>query len=151
MANVSVIQYRNLQNFSAWLSAKPYDYTYIVDGANVAYNRQNFDTGRFSFKQIELVVDKLLQTYGPDTKVLVLLPYAYAQKVVPNSAKNKGDDGCPTPPRRNTAYFSDSFKTTCCMLFLRARTMTGKPSLALKSYLCKAAKGSCEASASVWL
>ena len=90
MANVSVIQYRNLQNFSAWLSAKPYDYTYIVDGANVAYNRQNFDTGRFSFKQIELVVDKLLQTYGPDTKVLVLLPYAYAQKVVPNSAKNKG-------------------------------------------------------------
>ena len=62
----------------------------------MAYNHQNFDSGKFSYRQIELVVNKMLAR--GDGKVLVLLPYSYAQKVVPNNSKQRG--------RRNLSYLS---------------------------------------------
>ena len=65
------------------------EFVYIVDGANVAYHKQNFDEGKFSFKQIELVVNKLLTRVQPGERILVLIPYPYAQRVIPNSTKHK--------------------------------------------------------------
>jgi hypothetical protein len=42
-----------LEDFDSWLKRRE-EYVYIVDGANVAYTRQNFDNGRFSFTQVRL-------------------------------------------------------------------------------------------------
>jgi len=39
------------QDFGDWLRARE-EFEYIVDGANVAYNSQNFGKGMFSFKQV---------------------------------------------------------------------------------------------------
>jgi len=104
---------------------------YVVDGANVAYHRQNFVGGKFSYRQIELVVKKLEKkitvekaaaaataarssrtssytkrpgkkphTASPSrsstqnfeekesSKILVILPHAYVQRIVPNMSKN---------------------------------------------------------------
>jgi hypothetical protein len=59
-----------------------------VDAANVAYFNQNFETGRFSYKQVELVVDKLLER---NLKVLVVIPHCYAAveagDSIPNSVR----------------------------------------------------------------
>ena len=82
----SINHCKNLQNFSNWLSERD-EFVYIVDGANVAYNKQNFDNGKFSYKQIELVVSKLKADH-PNERILVILPYSYSQKVVPNSILN---------------------------------------------------------------
>ena len=60
--------------------------------------RQNFNQGKFSYTQIELVVNKLLER--GDGKVLVLMPYPYAQKVVPNSSKQKG--------KRNITFITEN-------------------------------------------
>ena len=54
------------------------EFKYIVDGANVAYHHQNFTEGKFSYRQIEVLVEKL-ESRG-DGKVLVILPYTYATK-----------------------------------------------------------------------
>ena len=81
----SLQQCKNLQAFDNWLKERD-EFVHIVDGANVAYARQNFQTGKFSYRQIELVVDQLLLK---GEKVLVLLPYPYAQRIVPNSAKHR--------------------------------------------------------------
>lgn len=40
-----------MQAFASWLEDKE-EFTYVVDGANVAYNRQNFGDGKFSFRQV---------------------------------------------------------------------------------------------------
>eukprot|EP01038_Epipyxis_sp_PR26KG_P004312 gene4312-6110_t len=61
------------------------DFDYIVDGANVAYYHQNFVGGRFSYRQIELVV-KQLQMFE-NKRILVILPKCYTQKVIPNSIR----------------------------------------------------------------
>lgn len=76
---------KSLQAFGDWLKERP-EFKYIVDGANVAYTRQNYDAGKFCYEQIDLIV-KALQAEN-DGDVLVLLPFAYAQKVVPNSIKS---------------------------------------------------------------
>jgi len=82
-----------LHSFADWLSASQRErggeFVYIVDGANVAYHKQNFDEGKFSFRQIELVVEKLKQRLQPGERILVLIPWPYAQKVIPNSTKHK--------------------------------------------------------------
>jgi hypothetical protein len=39
------------QDFGRWLRTHD-EFDYIVDGANVAYNAQNYDDGRFTFKQV---------------------------------------------------------------------------------------------------
>ena len=82
----SINQSKNLQDFADWL-ANQEEFVYIVDGANVAYNRQDFDNGKFSYRQIELVVN-MLQKEHPGERILVVLPYPYAQKVVPNSVQH---------------------------------------------------------------
>jgi hypothetical protein len=80
----------HLETFASWLDepGRP-EYDLVVDGANVAYNRQNFENGRFSFRQIEMVVDALYKRFGPDVRILVLVPYPYAQKAVPNRTKQR--------------------------------------------------------------
>ena len=84
---VSAAQGDNLADFDTWLSDRP-EYDFIVDGANVAYFNQNFDCGKFTFRQIELVVDKLLIKH-PDKRVLVILPFCYSRKVIPNNVRKK--------------------------------------------------------------
>ena len=109
-----------IRAFGDWLDTKAkqgVEYTYIVDGANVAYHRQNFEGGKFNFRQVELVVEKLQSEMRlrkkagaaavkrgscngngggaepevglPEGKILVLVPYPYAQKVVPNSSRHR--------------------------------------------------------------
>jgi len=85
VAALSAGQQKNLQSFSDWLDSRE-EYVYIVDAANVAYTRQNFENGRFSFRQVELVVKELQRMY-PEERVLVVLPYPYAQYIVPNSVR----------------------------------------------------------------
>jgi len=71
-----------LIEFEEWLKERP-EYEYIVDAANVAYNNQNFETGKFSYQQIELVVNKLKER---SKNILVIIPNAYAsQTTIPNS------------------------------------------------------------------
>ena len=111
-----------IRAFGDWLDTKAkegIEFMYIVDGANVAYHRQNFEGGKFNFRQVELVVEKLkfemqlrkkaLAHSGtanegrldnddsqveadvglPEGNILVLIPYPYAQKVVPNSSRHR--------------------------------------------------------------
>jgi hypothetical protein len=40
----------HLEEFESWIADKDFDY--IIDGANVAYDRQNYGNGRFSYKQV---------------------------------------------------------------------------------------------------
>ncbi len=53
-----------------------------MDGPNVAYTKQNFEGGKFSYRQVELVVDKLRERGG---RILVVLPFAYTMRRIPNS------------------------------------------------------------------
>lgn len=78
-------QNKSLEAFAEFLS-KNDEFVYIVDGANVAYHKQNFDNGQFSYRQIDLVVNRLKER---GEKILVLLPYPYARRIIPNSAKHK--------------------------------------------------------------
>jgi len=84
-------------------------FTYIVDAANVAYQRQNYEHGKFSFRQIELIVEKLQsiireQERNPSNtgsaaglkrpaKILVLLPGTYAHDSMPNMSKRRKGHG----------------------------------------------------------
>ena len=64
-----------LLNFCHWLgNRKGKPFTAIVDGANVGYYMQNFEGGRFSFHQIQFVVDSL-EKLGE--RPLVILPFKY--------------------------------------------------------------------------
>lgn len=89
----SATQAKNLMIFSDWLNnankIKPY--TYIIDGANVAYNKQNFNDGGFSFRQINMMVNKIKEKYGsdPNCNILILIPDAYAKQIVPNSVLSR--------------------------------------------------------------
>ena len=63
-----------LIRFGEWVGAR--EYRYIIDGANVAYRGQNFEGGRFSFTQLELMRRELLNRAdgaGP----LIILPERY--------------------------------------------------------------------------
>ena len=81
----SLYQWQCLLDFSDWLQLRK-PFTYIVDGANVAYTHQNHDEGKFQYQQIEIVVNEL-KSRGEE--VLVLLPYCYTQEVIPNSVCRK--------------------------------------------------------------
>jgi hypothetical protein len=98
-------QLQSLQTFNDYITKRSERYssngqhiTYIIDGANVAYHRQNFDGGRFSYKQIELVVEKLKikitkgnnsasALKAAQSQILILLPHLYVQGHVPNLSK----------------------------------------------------------------
>lgn len=80
-------QRQALIEFEEWLKERP-EYEYIVDAANVAYNNQNFESGKFSYQQIELVVDKLKER---SKNILVIIPNSYAsQTSIPNSISKGG-------------------------------------------------------------
>jgi hypothetical protein len=85
--DVSHSQYENFKDFEIWLTSQK-RYTYIVDAANCAYLRQNFEKGQFSYRQIEVIVDKL-KARG-DGEILIILPTSYAKSdVVPNRVQNR--------------------------------------------------------------
>jgi hypothetical protein len=67
-------EYR-LYSFFRWLDRREGDpFTVIIDGPNVAYYMQNFETGRFSYHQIKFVIDSL-EKMGE--RPLVILPRKY--------------------------------------------------------------------------
>jgi len=74
-------------SFLDWMRGTPEDFSVVVDGPNVAYSKQNFDTGCFSYHQIDLVVQQLREE---GERVLVLLPFKYVQPVIPNHARHQG-------------------------------------------------------------
>ena len=51
----TVAHCKNLQNFGTWLEERA-EFKYVIDGANVAYNRQNFGHGKFSYRQVFFVL-----------------------------------------------------------------------------------------------
>jgi hypothetical protein len=59
----------------------------VVDAANVAYSGQQHNDGKFSFEQIEAVVNKLKERN--DGKILVILPQVYTQDMIRNSIKTR--------------------------------------------------------------
>jgi len=59
-------------------------FTICIDGANVAYHKQNFNGGKFNFKQLEVLIDHLVAC-GEDP--LVVLPRKYTKDMIPNHAK----------------------------------------------------------------
>ncbi|KAK3284625.1 hypothetical protein CYMTET_7728 [Cymbomonas tetramitiformis] len=66
---------------------------YVVDGANVAYCRQNFGEGGFSFYQINLVLNHLVEVEGCSwDEILLLMPKKYLNDGACQEAK---------PPRPN--------------------------------------------------
>ena len=69
-------QAKNLSVFTEWLQARE-DFLFVIDGANVAYHRQNFSEGQFSYRQIEIVYDKLISM---GARVLVLVPESYCNR-----------------------------------------------------------------------
>ena len=81
------------------------EFKYIIDGANVAYYHQNFEGGKFSYRQIEIVIDNLLAR--KDGKVLVLLPSAYSKRFIPNSS-----NGAKSKHRRNLKSADDEVHYT---------------------------------------
>jgi Zc3h12a-like Ribonuclease NYN domain len=67
---------QELLRFFDWLDQREGEpFTVVVDAANVAYYLQNFDEGRFSFHQIQFVVDAL-EKLGE--RPLVILPNKYS-------------------------------------------------------------------------
>lgn len=75
-----------LKDFETFLSEQN-EFEYIVDGANVAYNNQNYEMGRFSYGQIRLVVEEL-ERIGK--RVLVIIPSTYidTDSMIPNRVKS---------------------------------------------------------------
>lgn len=69
----------HLQAFESFLQSQK-EFEYIIDGANVAYDNQNFEGGRFSYGQIRLVLEEL-ERIGK--RVLVILPAQYGPKHFP--------------------------------------------------------------------
>eukprot|EP01034_Spumella_vulgaris_P023915 gene23915-30194_t len=87
LRNVSKPLTAQLDAFSAWLTRQE-EFEYIVDGANVAYHNQNFKngSGKFSFQQIELVVNKLRER---GKRILVVIPHHYTLSTIPNSVGDR--------------------------------------------------------------
>ena len=85
---VSKTQRTGLEDFMAWFvkaedaDGKPF--SVIVDAPNVAYSRQNFDGGCFSFHQIDAMVEFLV---ARGENPLVMMPAKYMKDVVPNHAR----------------------------------------------------------------
>jgi hypothetical protein len=75
VVDVAEAAVQNLQRFYRWLDTRRGEpYTVIVDGPNVGYFMQNFENGRFSYHQIQFVVD-YLERLGE--RPLVILPRKY--------------------------------------------------------------------------
>lgn len=75
-----------LREFGQWVSARRY--SYIIDGANVAYRLQNFSGGQFSYKQVQMIMDVVESRTGQPP--LLVLPIAYVTGTrVPNHTQKK--------------------------------------------------------------
>ena len=73
-----------LERFAEWLSSRPERITAVIDAPNVAYYTQNHEDGRFSFGQVQIVLDALEAAHE---RALVLMPTKYLQQKVPNHSK----------------------------------------------------------------
>ena len=94
----------SIQLFGDWLQSQS-EFKYIIDGANVAYHHQNFLEGKFSYKQIELLVDKMLER--GDGKVLVLLPAVYSRHTIPNKCCTRSGAKLSKVKKRRTLISDD--------------------------------------------
>jgi hypothetical protein len=103
--------------FDTWLRFQE-EFTYIVDAANIAYYKQNFDEGKFTFSQVTNCINCMLTstltfmkfasrltsmmlTYNVQIdliieklklrggKVLILISECYTRKIIPNSISSK--------------------------------------------------------------
>jgi len=84
------VQVKKLLQFEAWVEQQQElhgEFDFIIDGANVAYHKQNYIDGRFNYHQVDVIVE-VLRAQGK--RVLLLLPTSYAQKVIPNTTRGKG-------------------------------------------------------------
>jgi hypothetical protein len=50
------------QEFGDWLRDRP-EFDYIVDAANIAYYGQNFETGKFSYRQVCFFLKYILRSF----------------------------------------------------------------------------------------
>jgi short-subunit dehydrogenase involved in D-alanine esterification of teichoic acids len=90
-ATTDVDDRHDLRAFAKWFKQRQPPFTVVIDGANVAYNSQNFVGGRFSFEQVELAV-AALQAEGETP--LVILPTRYVDsKSVPNHSSGRAFPG----------------------------------------------------------
>ena len=64
------------------------EFDFVVDAANVAYFGQNSADGKFSFRQIEQVVNKLK---AHSSRILVVIPQSYTNPRYPNSIRGGTD------------------------------------------------------------
>jgi len=105
-ARSDIDQHHNLKEFSEWLASrggKPF--TAVVDGANVAYSKQNHARGQFSFAQIQAVVDELL---ARGERPLIVLPRKYLREgVIVNHSIRAGRSSSPSAARSNPVSAED--------------------------------------------
>jgi pentatricopeptide repeat protein len=75
-----------LQEFEKFLENEK-EFEYIIDGANVGYNNQNYFMGRFSYGQIRIVWDELRRL---GKRVLIIIPRAYngTTEIIPNTVRS---------------------------------------------------------------
>ena len=74
-------------DFDEFLTRRRGAFSYVIDGANVAYRNQNFPGGRFSFVQVELARTALQARCPRRSEPLLLLPQRYlAAERIPNHA-----------------------------------------------------------------
>jgi len=67
-----------LEHFCKWLRERP-PFDYVLDGPNIAYNNQNFADGRFAYRQVQDIIDCILQR-EPNARVLILMPEKYVRR-----------------------------------------------------------------------
>lgn len=62
---------KTFETFMNWYDRNG-PFNFIIDGANIAFHKQNYEAGKFSFSQIKAIVEFIEQRY-PDGKPLVIL------------------------------------------------------------------------------
>ena len=72
----------HLQRYREWLRVRP-PFDYVLDGPNIAYFKQNYQQGRFTYAQIQLALEAL-RASDPTARILVLLPTKYLRNTIPN-------------------------------------------------------------------
>ena len=84
-AATDIDQRHDLAEFAEWLKHRP-PFTVAIDAANVAYCRQNYGGGRFSFEQINTVLDTLREQ---GENPLVVIPRKYLKENIPNHSADQ--------------------------------------------------------------
>jgi hypothetical protein len=95
----------NFKTFQSWLGRRK-EFTHIIDGANVAYHKQNCDGGGFSYIQIGAVVDKI-ESLDPKARCLIIMPSVYSSKdPIPNNVCRGSRSGRTKSERNMTTLTS---------------------------------------------